>query len=124
MVDNITAIFCEDIREELSGKYSASGIFTNGITPDSYPILLSFSLLISVRNAPPENQKLKIKITSPKKLPVEMEFDITISDIGSATFSLNNIQQELTEPGVLKIEAAINDENLLEIVNLPLDKNS
>ncbi len=100
-------LICDDVREELNGKFTLIGTYPDGISVSATPAQLSISLWITIRvsekgtfplhiklNGPKENDELKIsgllkidEVTGKPIIPLTFNIPINITGAGHIIIS-------------------------------------
>jgi hypothetical protein len=71
----ITAILCDDVRQEVGGKMSLMGIYSNDIVVNKLPKILPFiNIVVMLEGIKESFDKIFIDIVMPKSDPIKLSY--------------------------------------------------
>lgn len=87
MVDVLTAVMCDDIRQETNGKLILIGVYTNDVLVLQYPVNLELAFWLMLKFENVGEYKLKLMLCS--------NDDVVIAEVG-VTASVRDASKEVS----------------------------
>lgn len=112
MTISIQAIFCDDVRREVSGKDIIIGVYGVDLIPVTLPIDLSISLWLRVVGLPVGKNVLRLTISNQEKedlVSLETAGETYISDLPHI-FSFLLLPVAIRSEGYITASLKVNDE--------------
>jgi hypothetical protein len=112
MIGFETALLCEGVRQEASGKYILIGVNTGTINVKRFPLSVSYNFVVICSAARPVSQKIRMRILGPSDdaiADIEMELEVLAPD-GSILVPTPSIQVVMSSPGRLTLQVAVDEE--------------
>lgn len=112
-----TILLCEDVRQEINGKFMIAGIYSNDIKVKEFPANLALMMYAQV-----DMQMLRIankvyfRFFADRIKPLRMEVDINSfksdsEDVTSAVFVVPRFIAKLDGPNFINFDVSINQKN-------------
>lgn len=120
MVAKVYGVFCDDIRDEASGKQIIIGVYGAEMFVPPLPINLQLSLWVRVQGIDPGNHSFSIKIIGPSgPTPIVAEGNLDHPRV-EALGNINMVGFPVTvsEFGRLSASFQLDDDEEIELANL------
>lgn len=98
----VTAIYCDDIREEVGGKRSFMGVYAGGLTVQNAPVVLPRLCVIVILNTPMNRPftKCVIRILRDDETMAEMQLESEALEMQSK-IAAESIPPDLENPSIV-----------------------
>lgn len=120
-------LFCDDIRTEVSGQHTIVGVYQEGISTGSLPVIGRFYCWLRIFGLPIgfHSMDFSLSAPAPDDRKVGSKGDIEVSDENSpVTIVLGPYTVKISEPGALEGILQIDDEQAVSIgqIRVSLDE--
>jgi hypothetical protein len=101
----ISAVLCEDIRQEISGKFSLAGVFGSGVYVPSLPATLVVGIFAEVSFSEPGSFDTDFRVVDPaNKVGIKGKMRIVITNKDSAPLGMGPFLLSITKSGDVKVQ--------------------
>lgn len=98
-------VFCDDIRQEASGKILLIGVYANGVRPAQIPTTLTLALWVCIEGLPGGKSDFAIDIGTQDRLMHHAEVNVEVhAPSRPANLFIHGIPITLEAPGEVRVE--------------------
>jgi len=102
------AVICEDIRQEINGKYILIGVFSADIRVVQFPIPVSFALWLPTIAEGTGSVNIEVRIVSPTgAFLAQAKANVEIGVAGRGAIPVPPAVVQIQEPGMLKFQVKV-----------------
>lgn len=114
MTVEVSAIFCDEIRQENNGKYILIGVYTSGMVVRNFPVNQRISALVTFHEAPPSNLMFTLKTPSVAEFgQLEVEMEVDDGSSGPYMIPLPPLPILVSGPDLLQLEVKMGEETVI-----------
>jgi hypothetical protein len=112
----ISAVLCDDIRQEITGKSILIGAYANELNISSLPAVIPLAIFLAIE---PKEQGLvrgKLRVLDPFKMPIfNVQFDLTIANTAPHPMAMGPFPLNLGSSGKYCIQWCFDEKKWSEI---------
>lgn len=110
MPHDVTTVFCDDIRQEISGKHILVGVYGSDLVPSNLPADITLSFWVRIRGLSEGKHRFKIRVDAPTGSVTNADVEAIMSDVDvPMVMALGGFPVRISEYGDIAVWLQIDD---------------
>jgi hypothetical protein len=117
-----TAIICDDIRQEKSGKLIFVGVYISAIIVEEFPAILPIAISIFYESDSPIKKDGDFRVIMDESTLIRGEISLNVSRSGAGALNIERVPLHIQREGLLQFQWKFGDSDWENIKSIPVSK--